>query len=156
MGSIDPKFLATIWTVLTFLFSAGIAYGTMRLTLRHHTREISEIKARQDKHELTTRSTLDHHEEEPRQQLDRHADWLKSALYRASGVTNYLPREECEQCRVSCQSRLDARLETMQRMIEEGERKREASKDQWAAEFKKIAQSIGRLEGKLGNGNGGA
>lgn len=139
--AIDIKFLALAWTVLTFLFSAGIAYGTMRLTLRYHGKEIGDIKGDVARHKIDVATRLEANEH-----------FVKGALFRPSGVTNYLPREECEQCRIACQNRIDTRLESMLRIIEEGERKRDASKDQWSEEFRQLAQQIGRLEGKLGNG----
>ena len=144
MSDIDVKFLALAWTVLTFLFSAGIAYGTMRLTLRYHGQELSDIK-----------EDVKKNGEEAKTRIDNHEHFVRGVLFRPDGVPNYLPRQECESCRMACQSRIDARLVAMQNTIEGAERKRDAAVERWTGAFEKIAQQIGRLEGKLGNGNGG-
>ena len=143
-GNMDPKFLALAWTVLTFLFSAGIAYGTMRLTLRYHGKEISEVKTDVAKHKVDVSTRIQAHEH-----------FVKGALFRPTGAPNYILREECDQCRNACQTRVENRIEALMHAIEEGEKKREVAVGRWATAFEKIYQQIGRLEGKLGNGNGG-
>jgi len=143
-GAIDPKFLALAWTLLTFLFSAGIAYGTIRLTLRYHGKEIQDIRADVSKNKVDIYTRIESHEH-----------FVKGALFRPTGATNYILREECDQCRVACQSRVEGRIEDMMHAIEAGEKKREASVSRWASAFERIFQQIGRLEGKVLNGNNG-
>jgi hypothetical protein len=123
---IDFRILAIIWTVMTIGISVGAVWGTVRFTLRQYATEINELK-----------KTIGD---------------LKGALYRTDGVTNYLPRSECEKCRMACQDRIDKRLGEIKAIINEGEKNREGAKDKWEEAFRQILGQISKLEGIIQNG----
>ena len=144
IGKVSFEFLALAWTVLTVLFAAGAAYGAIRYAIRYHAKEIEDVKQEVKENEASIKTRVDNHEH-----------YIRGVLFRPDSTSTYLPRQECESCRMACQSRIDARLIAMQQLIESSEKKRDAAVDRWTTAFSDIAKQIGRLEGRLSqNGSG--
>jgi len=143
-SKVSFEFLALAWTVLTVLFASGAAYGAIRYAIRYHAKEIDDV-----------RHTVEKNSKEIETRVDNHEHYIRGVLFRPDSTSTYLPRQECESCRMACQSRIDARLIAMQQLIESSEKKRDAAVDRWTTAFSDIAKQIGRLEGRLSQ-NGSA
>jgi hypothetical protein len=123
---------------LTVLFASGAAYGAIRYAIKYHAKEIDDVRHVVTKNCETLEARVENHEH-----------YVRGVLFRPDSTSTYLPREECESCRMACQSRIDARLIAMQQIIESSEKKRDAAVDRWTSAFADIAKQIGRLEGRL-------
>lgn len=181
MGSIeaaplvlDVKTLAFIWTVMTIIFSAGAVWATIRFTIKsvaqtavklegrvdaleqHRSSDREEYRAWRDESAAAVRQAIADLDASIGRRIGDQEGFMKQVLFRQDGVTNYLPRNECEQCRLSCQSRLDARLESIQRAIEEADRRREASKDDITKAYERLMESVSRLQGRTNDRRGGS
>ena len=175
---LDFRLLIFLQGLLTFFFTVGGVYATIRFGLKRLNEKQIELAARIDgvetKHKSakaeaqvemkSMRSESTKNREAVRkhmdtalksvesaisQRLDGQEQFFRQVLFRDDGVTNYPTRGECEQCRITCQTRLDGRLETIQRAIESGDRRREASKDDIVKMFVELKAELARLYGSV-------
>jgi len=175
---LDFRALITIWGLLTFMFTVGGVYATIRFGLKTLTEKQAELAARIDgvdvrhkSYEVATEARAEkirieaakHQEDDRRylesalksvettisQRLDGQEQFFRQVLFRDDGITNYLPRGECEQCRISCQTRLDNRLESIQKAIVEADAKREKSKDEITKMFTTLVSDLAKLSGSV-------
>jgi hypothetical protein len=143
--NVNVQFLALVWTIVTVLFAGGAAYGAIRYAISRHEKELEAVRESVRKTGETIEARVENHEH-----------YVRGILFRPDSTSTYLPRQECESCRMACQQRIDARLIAMQNVIESSERKRDAAVERWSAAFAELSKQIGRLEGRLAQNNGGA
>lgn len=164
---LDFKVLAVVWTFVTAIFTAGAVFAAIRFGLRSVSEKADRLDRRVNTLELRRETDRDDHrdgrERDMKQldgmvksveatiasRLDSQEAFMKSVLFRQDGTTNYLPRGECEQCRITCQTRLDNRLEAIQRTIDEADRRREESKDDITKMFNEMSQGLAKLSGSV-------
>jgi hypothetical protein len=164
---LDFKVVAVIWSLVTIAFSIGAAWATIKFGIGRVSVDVSRVDKRVNTLEL--RRDADRQEvirirEEDRSRLvksladveaaisrriDAQEDYMKTVFFRSDGTTNYLPRNECERCQAACQARLDSRIENVQRAIEDGERKREASKEDIVKMFINLKSELAGLIGSV-------
>jgi hypothetical protein len=164
---LDFKVVAVIWSLVTIAFSIGAAWATIKFGIGRVSSDVSKVDKRVNTLELrrdADRSEAIRVREEDRSRLqealasvesaisrriDAQEEYMKTVFFRQDGTTNYLPRNECERCQASCQARLDGRIESVQRAIEEGERKREASKEDIVKMFMNLKAELAGLIGSV-------
>jgi predicted metallo-beta-lactamase superfamily hydrolase len=143
--NVNVQFLALVWTIVTVLFAGGAAYGAIRYAINRHEKELEAVRESVRKTGEVIEARVENHEH-----------YIRGVLFRPDSTSTYLPRQECESCRMACQSRIDARLIAMQNVIESSEKKRDAAVERWTSAFADISKQIGRLEGRLSKfGSGG-
>jgi outer membrane murein-binding lipoprotein Lpp len=164
---LDFKVVAVIWSLVTIAFSIGAAWATIKFGIGRVSSDVSRVDSRVSS--LEQRRDADRAEvirirEEDRvrlqealfsvesaisRRIDAQEEYMKTVFFRQDGTTNYLPRNECERCQAQCQARLDARIENVQRSIEDGERKREASKEDIVKMFINLKAELAGLIGSV-------
>jgi hypothetical protein len=168
---LDFKVLAPIWSIITIAFAIGAAWTTIKFGLGRVSSDVSKVVSRVSTLELRRESDRDDatkRREQDRKQLtdalasvessigrriDAQEAYFKTIFFRQDGTTNYLPRGECERCQAACQARLDSRMEAVQRSLLDGERKREASKEDIVKMFIELKTELAKLHGSFDEHN---
>jgi len=113
-----------IWmAVVCIIFSAGVAWGVTVASLKKYLRDLDVLMAKIDKmKEAQTR-----------------------ALYQPDGVTNYMPRRECEKKAIDfCD-----KIAEIKSLMESMDSKREGTRAELSGIITTLAESCNRLAGKI-------
>jgi len=151
----DLKFWVWVGlSCMTIFFSAGVAWGITRATIKQYALELNNI------HELY--KTTSQNVQKMKAELQAIKDELKEAvnvvkevpelkkkvdraLYEQNGITVYMPRDECTRKVVM----FTETTSEIKKLVQDMDQKREDTRNEMAREFGALAKSVNQLIGRL-------